>query len=365
MSLYWEISLLNKVTVLNYSLKHSARFPNLRALMWDDTKLYCSRGYSILCYNTELPHQTWEPIGQCHPRTSQKLYGKSKILSRIKRSGFHHLIRLKDHSLLGVIDKAIVKLNPDTNLFKNVFTIKRGTRPLSIASNPQGHLFWGEYFNNAHREEVHIYASYDLGESWSIIYTFPNATIRHIHNILWDPYLKTFWIFTGDDHNECFIMKADENMANFEIVFKGSQNIRCVAAIPRPEGLYFATDTPFEANNICIIEKSSTIRILSDLPSSSLSACNISDLLFFSSAVEPSNVNLTKYTSLKFSDNGHTWENIVSWKKSALPSKLFQFANISLPTGNNSSSFLAATGISVANEHMTTHIWEIQKERND
>tara|TARA_B100000686_G_scaffold342168_1_gene420784 strand:- start:297 stop:1235 length:939 start_codon:yes stop_codon:yes gene_type:complete len=312
-----------------------------------------------------LPDQNWVPIGQYYPSITQKLYEKSKTLSRIKRSGFHHLMLLKDHSLLGVIDKAIVKLNPETSLFQNVFSIKRGTRPLAISSNPQGHLFWGEYFNNTNREEVHIYASYDLGETWSIIYTFPDATIRHIHNILWDPYLKIFWIFTGDDHNECFIIKADQNMANLEIAFKGSQNIRCVAAIPRPEGLYFATDTPFEANKICIIENSNTIRILSDLPSSSLSACNISDLLFFSSAVEPSNVNLTKYTSLKFSDNGHTWENIVSWKKSALPSKLFQFANISLPTGNNSSSFLAATGISVANEHMTTHIWEIQKERND
>ena len=350
---------------MNYSLKHSVRFSNLKALMWDDTKLYCSRGYSILRYDTELPDQNWVPIGQYYPSITQKLYEKSKTLSRIKRSGFHHLMLLKDHSLLGVIDKAIVKLNPETSLFQNVFSIKRGTRPLAISSNPQGHLFWGEYFNNTNREEVHIYASYDLGETWSIIYTFPDATIRHIHNILWDPYLKIFWIFTGDDHNECFIIKADQNMANLEIAFKGSQNIRCVAAIPRPEGLYFATDTPFEANKICIIENSNTIRILSDLPSSSLSACNISDLLFFSSAVEPSNVNLTKYTSLKFSDNGHTWENIVSWKKSALPSKLFQFANISLPTGNNSSSFLAATGISVANEHMTTHIWEIQKERND
>ncbi|MBN86242.1 MAG: hypothetical protein CL885_01830 [Dehalococcoidia bacterium] len=348
---------------MNYSLKHSAKFSNLKALMWDDTKLYCSRGYSILRYDTELPNQNWVPLGQYYPSITQKLYEKSKTLSRIKRSGFHHLMLLKDHSLLGVIDKAIVKLNSGTNLFQNVFTIKRGTRPLAISSNPQGHLFWGEYFNNTNREEVHIYASYDLGETWSIIYTFPNATIRHIHNILWDPYLKIFWIFTGDDHNECFIIKADQNMANLEIVFKGSQNIRCVAAIPRPEGLYFATDTPFEANKICIIEKSNTIRILSDLPSSSLSACNVSDLLFFSSAVEPSDVNTTKYTSLKFSENGHTWNNLVSWKKSALPSKLFQFANISLPTGNNSSGFLAATGISVAHEHMTTHIWEIQKRK--
>ena len=148
MSLYWEISSLNKIPVLNYSLKHSARFPNLRALMWDDTKLYCSRGYRILCYDTELPKQNWDPVGQYHPNLTQKLYEKSKTLSRIKRSGFHHLMLLKDDSLLGVIDKAIVKLNPGSNLFHNVFTIKRGTRPLSISSNPQGHLFWGEYFNN-------------------------------------------------------------------------------------------------------------------------------------------------------------------------------------------------------------------------
>ena len=96
---------------MNYSLKHSARFSNLKALMWDDTKLYCSRGYSILRYDTELPNQNWISIGQYYPSITQRLYEKSKTLSRIKRSGFHHLMPLKDHSLLGVIDKAIVKLN--------------------------------------------------------------------------------------------------------------------------------------------------------------------------------------------------------------------------------------------------------------
>ncbi len=346
---------------MNYSISHSARFHNLRALLWDGTKLYSSRGYSVLCYDTANPNNTWDLVGRYSPNLIQRISEKSIAVSRIRRAGFHSLILLEDNSLLGIIDKALVKLDSNTNTFKTVFNITRGTRPLSVSKNPQGHLYWGEYFNNPNRESVHIYSSYDSGENWSIAYTFPKSQIRHIHNIIWDKYLEQFWIFTGDDHDECLIMKADPNMQTLDIVFAGTQQIRCVAAIPRPEGLYFATDTPFEINNICLIDHANNLHTISELSSSSLSACHVGNLLFFSSAVEPSNVNKTKHTSLEFSEDGRNWNNVVKWEKSRLPSKLFQFANISLPSGNNSSSFLAATGIAVNKEHMVTHLWEIQK----
>ena len=129
-----------------------------------------------------------------------------------------------------------------------------------------------------------------------------------------------------------------------------------------PRRIVFASDTPFEANHIYLIDQDGSLNPLSPMPSSSLSACNISNILCFSSAVEPSSVNKSKSASLVISSNGQDWDNVVKWGKSMLPSKLFQFANISLPTGYNSSSFLAATGISVKKEHMTTHLWEIKRK---
>lgn len=346
--------------MLNHSIHHSERFPNIKALMWDNQTLYAARGYSVLSYDTASECKQWNLVGRYNPSFSQRACEYSKTLARIKRSGFHHLTSLSNNELIGIIDKSLVKLSTDSRTFKKIFSITRGTRPLSLTTNPQGHIFWGEYFSNPHRDSVHIYVSYDFGDTWSIAYTFPKSTIRHIHNIIWDQYINAFWIFTGDDHNECLIMTADENMGNIKVIFEGNQQIRCVAGIPRPEGLYFASDTPFEPNHIYLIDKASSLHTLSSLPSSSLSACNISNILCFSSAVEPSSINTTKSASLAISSDGQAWNNIVKWDKSMLPSKLFQFANISLPTGYNSSSFLAATGISVKKEHMTTHLWEIK-----
>ncbi len=348
--------------MLNHTIHHSARFPNIKALMWDNTKLYAARGYNVYSYDTASISEQWNLIGRYNPNLSQRACEYSKTLARIKRSGFHHLTALGNNELIGIIDKALVKLPADSKAFRKIFSITRGTRPLSLTTNPEGHIFWGEYFSNPARDPVNIYASYDLGESWSIAYTFPKSAIRHIHNIIWDQYINSFWIFTGDEHNECLIMTADKNMDNLKIVFQGKQQIRCVAGIPRPEGLYFASDTPFEANHIYLIEQDGSLNPLSPMPSSSLSACNISNILCFSSAVEPSSVNKSKSASLVISSNGQDWDNVVKWDKSMLPSKLFQFANISLPTGYNSSSFLAATGISVKKEHMTTHLWEIKRK---
>tara|TARA_B110000116_G_scaffold270538_1_gene288855 strand:+ start:7952 stop:8959 length:1008 start_codon:yes stop_codon:yes gene_type:complete len=332
----------------------------MKALMWDNATLYASKGYSVLKYNVTSPENGWIFVGRYMPTITQILCEKSELLSRVKRAGFHNLTLLSDNSLIGIIDKHIVKLNPNSYKFETVFKITRGTRPLSLATNPQGHVFWGEYFSNANKESVNIYCSYDSGDSWSPIHTFPQMSIRHIHNIIWDKHIESFWIFTGDEQHECNIIRADSNMKNFHYIFKGSQQIRCVAGIPRPEGLYIASDTPYEKNNIYLIDRNDKLNTVSELPSSSLSSCEVSDLLFFSSAVEPSNINKTKNASLMYSIDGNTWNCLVKWKKSILPSKLFQFANITFPTGYNASNYVAATGISVRNEHMSTHLWKIE-----
>src|SRR2546430_9672050 len=52
-------------------------------------------------------------------------------------------------------------LFPYTTLFRSKVThqITRGTRPLNITVTRDDGIFWGEYFDNSERAEVHIYGS--------------------------------------------------------------------------------------------------------------------------------------------------------------------------------------------------------------
>ena len=107
-----------------------------------------------------------------------------------------------------------------------------------------------EYFDNRDRSEVFIYVSSDQGATWSVAYTFPAKAIRHVHNIVHDPWQNCLWILTGDYEHECRILRASYDLRTIEPVLAGNQQTRAVALIPTPDALYFSSDTPLEKNFI-------------------------------------------------------------------------------------------------------------------
>ena len=87
-------------------------------------------------------------------------------------------------------------------------TASRHTASSRGLYTPDGYVYWGEYFDNPHRDEVHIYASTDHGLTWNVAYTFPQGAIRHVHNIVYDKWEDCLWVLTGDNGPECRILKA-------------------------------------------------------------------------------------------------------------------------------------------------------------
>src|SRR5262249_27965605 len=128
--------------------------------------------------------------------------------------------------------------------------ILRGTRPLHITATPSGAIYWGEYFDNRERDEVHIYASEDRGATWHIAHTFAGGNNRPVHNIVYDRWGNCLWILTGDEGSECRVLRASPDLRSIDTIVEGNQQARAVAAIPGPDALYIATDTPYEKNHI-------------------------------------------------------------------------------------------------------------------
>lgn len=334
-----------------------AMLPNFRALAWHGNRLYVSRGYDLYSARMTASHFQLQKVARYSPEWRRRISSKAALTSRLFRDGFHALSVLPSGNLVAAVPGALAILKAGETEFQVMHKIERGTRPLHIATTPAGRVFWGEYFDNAQRSEVHIFGSSDGGLTWDIAHTFPARSIRHVHNIVYDYWERCLWIFTGDHGSECKIIRASADLSSLDEVMAGSQQCRAVAALTGPEGIYFASDTPLEKNHIYLRDRSGGVHKLESISSSSIYGCRNRNGIFFSTMVEPSNVNRTRNVKLVGSSNGTDWEQVASWPKDHWSMQLFQYGNAFLPNGDNTTDLLAATTIAVRGADCVTTIW--------
>jgi len=346
------------------TLQRVARFPRLRALTWAGDTLYASRDYELLRTKIsagQVPsdQRHWEGVASFDPASWRRWTSRTKLTSRLVRDGFHALAVLQSQAMVAAVPGAIITLRPNETQFRVTHKITRGTRPLHITAIPGGSVFWGEYFDNADRDEVHVYVSTDEGATWTVAYTFPKGSIRHVHNVVHDPWTSCLWLFTGDYGDECRIVRASYDFRQVDIVLQGHQHTRAVACVPTAGGLYFSSDTPLEANAVYHLDREGKLSQLAPLSSSSIYGCRVGSDIFFSTMVEPSTVNPDRFVRIYDGRDGRDWRPLLAWQKDRWPMRFFQYGNAFLPDGENSTPYLAVTTIAVESEDMVTSLYAI------
>ena len=351
-----------------WELTRVASFVGMRVLAWADEVLYASRGYTLLRAQPNAAGASWEVVARFHPAWWRTLSSSARITYRICRDGFQALAALASGHLLAAVPGAIVRLVPGDTEFRVSHKILRGTRPLHITATPDGQVFWGEYFDNPDRDEVHIYASNDHGATWYVAYTFPKCAIRHVHNIVYDEWEECLWILTGDNGSECRILRASCDFRRVDDVIFGNQQARAVALIPARDALYFSSDTPFESNHIYRLDRRGldvhghargSLIQLANLNSSSIYGCRVGEAMFFSTMVEPSGINPEHHVCLYGSFDGLDWRRALEWKKDRWPMRFFQYGNAFLPDGRNTTDLLAVNTIAVKDGGLETTLWRV------
>ncbi len=101
---------------------------------------------------------------------------------------------------------------------------------------------------------------------------------------------------------------------------------------------------------------------LAPIAASNFYGCRVGRALFFSTGVEPSRVNNGRDAVLYASADGTEWEPVVRWPHDGWHLRLFGYANILLPSGDNDGEILAATGTAVRREDAVTHLWRVHVE---
>jgi hypothetical protein len=337
----------------------------LRVLAWNGDDLYVCCGYQLLCLNArDLESKTtnWQPTARFRPAWWRSITSRATLTHRLVRDGFHALAVLEDQSMIAAVPGAIVTRTAASGEFHPTHQIRRGTRPLHITAVPGGNIYWGEYFDNPERAEVHIFASADRGETWHIAYTFPSGDIRHVHNIVHDRWANCLWILTGDEGAECKVLCASCDLSSVETILSGNQQARAVAAIPTKDALYLSTDTPLEQNHVLRLDRAGYLEPVAELASSSIFGCQTGNALFFSTMVEPSPANPTREVHLAGSADGKNWQVLARWQKDGWPMRYFQYGNAILADGENTTSYLALTTIAVKQDDLVTTVYEVESK---
>jgi hypothetical protein len=346
-------------TVSEGALTLIDRLPGFRVLAWHGGALHASRGYEVVRGAANNGQMQWQTVGRYRPSAWRSLTSKNRTASRLLRDGFHALAVTPGGHVVAAVPGAIVTLLPGQSEFAVTHRITRGTRPLHLTATPDGRVFFGEYFSNDQRDEVHIYASQDEGQTWQPAYTFPKGAVRHVHNIVYDRWQHCLWIFTGDYGDECRILRASCDLKTIETVMAGNQQARAVAAVVTAEGVYFASDTPLEANHVYRLSRDGTLATLADLESSCIEGCLVGETIVFSTMVEPSAANPSRLVSLYAGREQGSWRQIASWTKDAWSMRFFQYGNAFLPTGENLTEYLAVTPIAVRGDDLVTSIFRL------
>jgi len=285
------------------------------------------------------------------------LLSKIKLTRRLFRAEVHEYKSLKNNNGICIAKKGIFLENKTTGKFEKVFHILRGSRPMTLCEDQNGNLFFGEYYSNQNRREVHIYSSSDSGKSWTVIYTFPSKMIRHIHSIQLDPYTGFLWIATGDKDGECIIAYTKDGFQSLEIVAKGGQEFRTCKFLFFKEKIVYGSDSPYIENYIKAINRSdNSIQPLQKVQGSVINACQIGSKGIISTTVEPSEINRERNSYLWISDDSIKWFQVCSYKKDFYNGSLFQFGSIRFPHYNipeSDSIFFSGHALSKIDGHST------------
>lgn len=223
--------------------------------------------------------------------TKERFFGRNRAISRILRYGVRAAVAVDDNTIIYLRSNNLYELDINNHSVSKGYNCEQRGRPLNLVNvfginGFEDGVYYGGYFNNFDMKPVNIYRRCGI-DDWRIVYTFPHGVINHVHTIVPDAYRQCLWIFTGDFGKAAAIWKVTDNFTKVECVAQDNQKYRSCVAFPTAEGLVYATDTPFKDNFIYLLTETRELKELAPIDGSCIYGGMSSDMMFFSSTIEP------------------------------------------------------------------------------
>jgi hypothetical protein len=291
----------------------------------------------------------------------ETLLGRCKLAYRLFRLGVRAAIAIDEDHVLLSLGNMIYELDLRQEQLSLGYYCGQGIRPLlfsevkGIDSFEDG-IYFGGYLSNPDKRPVCVYKRVGV-DRWKIVHTFPQGSINHVHAIVPDTFRQCLWIFTGDFNEAAAIRRVTHNFERIEIVGYNNQKYRSCVAFALPEGLLYATDTPFADDYIYMLNPESLeLETITPIDGSCIYGCQWRNQFVFSSTVEPDGRNgslintlfgrkrgagiKNQYVHLYMGNKQKGFKEIYKDKKDSLPYCTFQFGVFKFPYGVNNTEVL-------------------------
>lgn len=291
----------------------------------------------------------------------ERWLGHSLYLFRLFRFGIRAAIALDNEHVLLSRGNVIQELNLATGELSQGWNCGEGIRPLiftvvkDIKDFDDG-IYFGGYLGNKYKKPVNIYHRTGV-DQWEVVYTFPQGTINHVHNVVADPYRQCLWVFTGDFDEAAAIWKVTDGFKKVERMACNDQKYRACVVYALPEGLLYATDAPFADDFIYLLNpETMEAKKLYPIHGSCIYGCQWKDKYVFSSTVEGDGRNNSRwqfyfgrkrgagikddYVHMYMGNLKEGFKEIYKEKKDGMPLYTFQFGVFKFPAGVNNGDTL-------------------------
>ena len=316
------------------------------ALYVDKNEWIVSKGYKLYRYNPTTDKLIY--FSKLNDRKNSA-YSRFALTRRLFRAEITHLYHFQNDTWMCIAKKALFKYNSQSGMFENCCDIEKGSRPMALCQSKDGTIYYGEYCYNPQLKKMRIFKSEDNGQCWTVAHTFADGEINHIHGLFADPYSNKIWVATGDDDKACIFGYTEDGFKSFVRQFEGSQQYRVCAPLFAEEEIIFATDSQYEQNYIRTIDRlTGEVKNLQAIQGSGIYAVQFGEKMMVSTTVEPSAVNHDKSSHLWYSEDGHNWREIASYKKDCWHTVYFQFGSIRFPHYSYACDKLIFTGRSLS-----------------
>lgn len=299
-----------------------------KILLVDNSYVCTSVGYCIYQYLTERVDK--KKLGIILDEKYDR-YSKKTFTRRLLRAEITALYVLADDSFIAIAKKGIFHKESGERVFRKVFAIPRGSKPLNLCFLPNGNIYFGEYFQNMEKDAVNIYGSRDYGKTWQVVYRFPKDYINHVHGLFFDPYTERMWVLTGDRENECIIGYTENEFNSFHEVLRGGQEFRSCQLFFYKDFIVYATDSQYIQNEIRAINRNTLkISVLAKIQGSAIKGGQTENVSYLSTTIEPSKVNKDRFSHIWVTKDGEHWQDVYKAEKDCWPS-IFQFGTFEFP----------------------------------
>ena len=207
-------------------------------------------------YQSEVIGGNLRRIGAVPLPVWHLLGNRVRLVQRAFRQMFYNVLPMADGSVFVTYAKEVGIVR--NKIYRQLKGFVRPCRVLRSASaiDKKGHVFFGEYLDNAERGPVRVYRHVPGSDGVSVAYTFPPASIRHIHGIYHDPFDHSLWCLTGDTNQEARVLRTDDGFKTLSTIGRGDESWRAVSALFTKDGVWYATDAEFETNKVFHIDRS-------------------------------------------------------------------------------------------------------------